>query len=357
MRICLAESVCPFSKTSFRGMAPGQSVAGNQPGAGIGTLSRCSRTWARHRGCQRNHFLATAKSTPSTTADYSGACASETEQLDCPRDRWSHRSGASQRRLLGKAHRRWSAEISGASAPAKRHTVPSAKFRREACLPKRERGIEAARSGRFWGWGLAKFEAGNFPSDFRRATASRAAMRPINTPGPNIVPSSAARPLMPNVTRISPIGPKVAAVALRLARPRRAGGRADERVRASVAPLYAALLVAARRVPPSIRVEIQFLVTLGKNAGAPRAPGATPTDSPAMIRLIRSFSEAGGGTKPSSRKRLQRAAKSGKPRTGEVVSNALAISPCCLGDRRFQIDDTQNPGIVRRCGARERRLL
>ena len=33
--------------------------------------------------------------------------------------------------------------------PAKRHPVPSAKFRREACLPKRERGIEAALSERF----------------------------------------------------------------------------------------------------------------------------------------------------------------------------------------------------------------
>jgi len=79
---------------------------------------------------------------------------------------------------------------------------------------------------------------------------------------------------MPNATRISPIGPVVAAVALRLPRPRRAGVRPDERVRASVAPLCAALLVAARRVPPSIRVEIKFLVALGKDASAPRINSA-----------------------------------------------------------------------------------
>jgi len=57
-----------------------------------------------------------------------------------------------------------------------------------------------------------------------------------------------------------PIGPSVAAVALRPPRPRRAGVRPDQRVRASVAPLYAAPPVAARRVPPSTRIE--FLVTL-----------------------------------------------------------------------------------------------
>jgi len=51
------------------------------------------------------------------------------------------------------------------------------------------------------------------------------------------------------------VEPKVAVVALRLPRPRRAGVRAYERAQASVAPLYAALLVAARRVPPSTRVE------------------------------------------------------------------------------------------------------
>ena len=68
---------------------------------------------------------------------------------------------------------------------------------------------------------------------------------------------------MGNATRTSPIGPEVAAVALRLPRPRRAGVRPDVRVRASVAPLYAALLVAARRVPPSIYVETQILVPWG----------------------------------------------------------------------------------------------
>ena len=93
-----------------------------RPGAGIGTLNRCSRTWARRKSCQRNHFLATAKNTPSTTADYPGACASETEQLDYLRDRSTHRSGASQRRLLGEAHRRWSTEFSG--APCQRSDTP-----------------------------------------------------------------------------------------------------------------------------------------------------------------------------------------------------------------------------------------
>ena len=65
----------------------------SRPGAGVGTLNRYSRTWAHRKSCQRNHFLATAKNTPSTTADYPGACASETEQLDYLRDRSSHRSG------------------------------------------------------------------------------------------------------------------------------------------------------------------------------------------------------------------------------------------------------------------------
>lgn len=55
----------------------------------------------------------------------------------------------------------------------------------------------------------------------------------------------------------------VATVALRQSRPRRAGVRPNERVGASVAPLCTALPVAARGVPPSTRVQLQFLMTLG----------------------------------------------------------------------------------------------
>ncbi len=81
----------------------------------------------------------------------------------------------------------------------------------------------------------------------------------------------------------SSVEPEVAAVALRLPRPRRAGVRVYERVRASVAPLCAALLVAARQVPPSTRYhpagrqvplltrgEIQMACDMGQDASAPR---------------------------------------------------------------------------------------
>ena len=51
---------------------------------------------------------------------------------------------------------------------------------------------------------LAGLAARNFPPDFLCATASRAAIRPINRPGPSIVPSSAARPLMPPTPASSP---------------------------------------------------------------------------------------------------------------------------------------------------------
>ena len=118
------QKVCVrFKKCLPRGMTPGQSVAGNPPWPGTRTSSRCFRTWARRESCQKNHVLTTAKTPPktpsSTTADYPGACASETGQLDYLRGRATHRSGASQRRLLGDAQRRWRTEFSGASRPRK----------------------------------------------------------------------------------------------------------------------------------------------------------------------------------------------------------------------------------------------
>ena len=74
-------------------------------------------------------------------------------------------------------------------------------------------GIGGLRGGRFLG--QCRRDAGvpdrtcgpgaaNFPPDFCCATASRAMMRPINRPGPSIVPSSAARPLMPPTPASSP---------------------------------------------------------------------------------------------------------------------------------------------------------
>ena len=62
-------------------MAPGQSVAGNPPWGWNGTLNRCSRTWARRKSCQKNHFLATAKNIPSARLSDTTQASTETLEI------------------------------------------------------------------------------------------------------------------------------------------------------------------------------------------------------------------------------------------------------------------------------------
>ena len=115
MRICSTESMCPFSKTSSSRHGPGPKRRW-KPAWG---WNRDFESLFSHRGTSQKlteeSFSGHRQKHPIERGNCPGACASETEQLDYLRDRSTHRSGASQRRLLGEAHRRCRTEFSGAS--------------------------------------------------------------------------------------------------------------------------------------------------------------------------------------------------------------------------------------------------